>query len=109
MIKAGEPSNPALDALTIEMASPRIAASAQETMHPSHGPQRRLVLIHEEPFDCYACSWCGSRFPTADAPNGLTMLQILHLYRAQREKRFAEHVCSDRPHTHSCSERSVQN
>ena len=78
------------------MASPRIAESAQEKMCPATGQKRRLKLIYEEPFHCYACSWCGSRFPIDDAPNGLTMFQILHLYRAQREKRFSEHVCSER-------------
>jgi len=95
-MKATKTDTSVLGALTIEMASPRIAASAQKAMYPAAGQKRRLVLIHEEPFHCYVCSWCGSRFPIADAPNGLTMFQILHLYRAEREKRFSEHVCSER-------------
>jgi hypothetical protein len=37
-----------LDALTVEMARPRIAASAQEAMHPK--PERKFVLVNQAVF-----------------------------------------------------------
>jgi hypothetical protein len=36
-----------LDALTVEMARPRIAASAQEAMHPETDPKRKFVLVNQ--------------------------------------------------------------
>jgi hypothetical protein len=36
-----------LDALTVEMARPRIAASAQEAMHPETEPKRKFVLVNQ--------------------------------------------------------------
>jgi hypothetical protein len=88
----------ALGALTAEMASPRIAASAQEAMHPAtEETQRRLILINEPPFYGYACSWCGCRFSREDVRNGGPVAEIIR-GREQREKHFAEHVCSERPH-----------
>jgi hypothetical protein len=37
-----------LDALTVEMARPRIAASAQEAMHPEREPE--FVLVNQAVF-----------------------------------------------------------
>jgi hypothetical protein len=85
-----------LDALSVEMASPRIAASALEAMHPeTEGPARALVLINDAPYHGYACSWCGCRFPRADVRHG-EPLESLVLARQQRLKHFADHVCSQR-------------
>lgn len=39
-----------LDALTVEMARPRIAASAQEAMHPETEPERKFVLVNQAVF-----------------------------------------------------------
>jgi hypothetical protein len=99
MRETRESPNTALVALTVEMMKPPIAASAQEAMHPeTEGPPRKLVLVNQGPFHGYACSWCGCRFPEGDVPNRATLGEKLLLFEAEREKRFAQHVCSDRPH-----------
>lgn len=99
MSKSRESPTTALDELTAEMASPRIAASAQEAMHPeTEGMERKLILVREDRFHSYACSWCGCRFPEIDISIRATLVQTPLLLEAQRETRFAEHVCSDRPH-----------
>jgi hypothetical protein len=104
MIKAEESRMSALGALTIEMTSLQIAASAQETMHPVDGRKRnrKLVIIHEELFQRYARSWSGCRFSRADLPadipKGVTLFEILRVAREQRHKQFADHTCSERPH-----------
>lgn len=105
MIKLQHLSNPVLGALTVEMAIPRIAASAQRVMHPAH--PRRLVTITEKPIHGYTCSWCGCRFPETDVPTRATLGEDLLHFEAAREKRFTEHVCSDRPHVKH--KRSVHN
>jgi hypothetical protein len=101
MIKTKESARCALGALTVEMTKSPIAASAQEAMHPADGRQRRLMLIHEEPFHGYACSWCGCRFPKTktDVPNPVSLFETLRLAREQRRKQFSDHVCSERPYT----------
>jgi hypothetical protein len=90
-----------LGALRAEMAKPHVAASAQEAMHPeSRRMERQLVLVDEGLFHGYACDWCGCRFPDGpegDVPGRATPDEKLFLFAAQREKRFAEHVCADRP------------
>jgi hypothetical protein len=99
MSETRESPNRALAALTVEMMKPPIAASAQEAMHPAtEGTERRLVLITQGRFEGYACSWCGCRFPEGDVAIRATLGEKLLLFEAEREKRFAEHVCSDRPH-----------
>lgn len=99
MSETRESPNSALAALTVEMMKPPIAASAQEAMHPeTEGPLRKLELINQGPFHGYACSWCGCRFPEGDVAIRATLGEKLLLFEAEREKRFAEHVCSDRPH-----------
>jgi hypothetical protein len=78
---------------------PPIAASAQAAMRPeTEGTERTLVLFSQGPSHAYACSWCGCRFPGDDVPSSATLGEKLLLFEAQRQKRFAEHVCSDRPH-----------
>jgi hypothetical protein len=101
MSKTRESPHTALAALTAEMTRPSIAASAQAAMHPeTEGTERKLVLVNEDPFQGYACSWCGGRFPEDALPSSATLGEELLLFEAQRQKRFAEHVCSDRPVTH---------
>jgi hypothetical protein len=93
-----ESSKSVLGDLKAEMAKPPIAASAQEAMHPAiKRMERTLVLVNQGPFHGYACSWCGCRFPEV-VPSNATLGENLLPFEAQREKRFAEHVCSDRPH-----------
>jgi hypothetical protein len=85
-----------LGALTVEMASPRIAASAQQELHPEgERVKRKLILINEASCHGYACSWCGCRFPRADVRNS-GPLEALILARQQREKNFGDHICSQR-------------
>lgn len=99
MSETRESRNSALAALTVEMMKPPIAASAQEAMHPAtEGTERKLVLVNQGPFRGYACSWCGCRFPEGDVVSRAMLGEKLLLFEANREKRFAEHVCSDRPH-----------
>jgi hypothetical protein len=99
MSETRESPKSALAALTLEMMKPPIAASAQEAMHPAtEGPERKLVLIDQGPFHGYACSWCGCRFPEGDVASCAMLGEKLLRFEAQRETRFAEHVCSDRPH-----------
>src|SRR5450432_2466780 len=87
-----------LGALRAEMAKPHVAASAQEAMHPeTRRFERQLVLVDEGLFHGYACDWCGCRFPDgpeSEVPGCATPAEKLLLFAAQREKRFAEHVCS---------------
>jgi hypothetical protein len=93
MIKTKEPPNAALGALTIEMASPRIAASAQEAMHPeTEGRERKLVLFNRDPFHGYACSWCGYRFPESVISDRVSLFDKRHHFKLQREKEFSRHV-----------------
>jgi hypothetical protein len=114
MSKTRESPHTALAALTAEMMRPPIAASAQVAMRPeTEGTERKLVLVNEDPFQGYACSWCGCRFPDDGVPSSahqvfrsrakhrvhfVTLGEKLLPFEAQRQKRFAEHVCSDRPH-----------
>jgi hypothetical protein len=94
MEKAKRSPKLALEALIVEMASPRIAASAQQRMHlETEGTKRRLILVDEAPYHGYACSWCGCRFPRADVSH-CEPLEALILARQQRQKHFADHVCS---------------
>ncbi|MDP9339960.1 MAG: hypothetical protein M3P45_13950 [Acidobacteriota bacterium] len=93
MEKNRERDESALGALTAEMANPRVVASAQEAMHPAEVQPRRIVLIHEEDFHGYACSWCGCRLPGTEARGALTLLETIRASREQRKKYFAEHVC----------------
>lgn len=90
-----------LRALKAEMTKAPIAASVLEAMHPEiKRMERELVLLNQGPFHGYSCSWCGCRFrfPEDDVRSHTTLSEKL-LVEAQREERFAEHVCSDRPHT----------
>jgi hypothetical protein len=99
MSKTRESPHVALAALTAEMMRRPIAASAQVAMRPeTKGTERKLVFTGQSPFHAYACSSCGCRFPEDDVPNSATLGEQLLLIEAQRQKRFAEHVCSDRPH-----------
>jgi hypothetical protein len=83
----------ALSAVKAQMAVPRVAASAQEAMHPeTEAMKRRLVVVNEHPFYGYACSWCGYKFPRADVPDGAS-LEALQRVRKRREKEFSDHVC----------------
>src|SRR5450755_896510 len=90
-----------LGALKAEMAKPPVAASAQEAMHPeTRRIERQPVLVDEGLFHGYACDWCGCRFPDGtgdDVPGRATSAEKTFLFATQREKRFAEHVCSERP------------
>jgi hypothetical protein len=90
-----------LGALKIEMAKPPVAASAQEAMHPeSRRIERQPVLVDEGLFHGYACDWCGCRFPDApegNVPGRATPAEEIFPFATQREKLFAEHICSDRP------------
>src|ERR1700682_206805 len=98
MARTNESGRTALGALTAEMTRSPIAASAQEAMHPEiKRMERQLVWVNQGPFHGYACSWCGCRFPEGDVPSRATLGEKLLLFEAQREKRFAEHVCSDCP------------
>ena len=99
MSKTRESPHTALAALTAEMMRPPIAASAQVAMRPeTEGTERKLVLFSQGPLHAYACSWCGCGFPENDVPSSATLREKLLLFEARRQKRFAEHVCSDRPH-----------
>jgi hypothetical protein len=62
MIKTKESARCALGALTVEMTKSPIAASAQEAMHPADGRQRRLMLIHEDPFTVTLAVGAGAGF-----------------------------------------------
>ena len=99
MRKTRESPHTARAALTAEMMRPPTAASARVAMHPeTEGTERKLALINQGPLHAYACSWCGCRFPEDGVPSRARLGEKLLLPEAQREKRFAEHVCSDRPH-----------
>jgi hypothetical protein len=95
--KIKESRDAVLDALTVEMKKSPIAASAQEAMRPADGHRRKLLLIREQLFQGFACSWCGCRFPTSDAP--MSLFETLSVASEQRVKQFAEHVCSEYPHS----------
>jgi hypothetical protein len=94
--KIEESRDAVLDALTVDMKKSPIAASAQEAMQPADGHRRKRLLIREQPFQGFACSWCECRFPTSDAP--MSLFETLSVAREQRVKEFAEHVCSEYPH-----------
>ena len=86
----------ALDALATEMAQRPTAASAHEAMNPEHeGQYRKLVLIHENSFYGYACSWCGCRLTKID---DASLGGNLSHFEMRLEKQFAAHVCSEYPH-----------
>jgi hypothetical protein len=77
------------------MVNPRIAGSALEAMHPeTEGIERKLVLFNRDPFQGYACSWCGYRFPESVISDRVSLLEKRHLFKLQREKEFSRHVCS---------------
>jgi hypothetical protein len=82
----------ALSGVNAEMALPRMAASAQEAMHPDMEVKRRLVIVNEHPFHGYACSWCGRKFPRTDIADVISP-EALNQARMQREKDFLDHVC----------------
>jgi hypothetical protein len=85
----------ALDALATEMLQRPTAASAHEAMNPEQeGKHRKLVLIHENSFYGYACSWCGCRLTKIDdASLGGNLSHV----EKRLEKQFAAHVCSEYP------------
>ena len=93
MAETKKSAKAALSALKAEMAKPHITASALAAM------QRKLALAHDDSFHGYACNWCGCRFSSADIPNDVSLSEILRLSGEQLEKHFADHVCSERPHT----------
>jgi hypothetical protein len=98
MTKREQSHTAALHELTVEMAGQRIAASAEEAMHPQTGEtNRKLAPIKERSFRGYACSWCGCRFPEPDA-RASAGAETNGFRETQRQARFVEHVCSDRPH-----------
>jgi hypothetical protein len=95
--KAKKSGKAVLEEVTSEMAKPHITASARKAIHPESGRQRRkLVLIHQGSFHNYACSWCGCRFGRTKIPDGISLFEILLVSKLQREKQFADHLCSDR-------------
>src|SRR6202043_2268785 len=87
----------ALNELSAEEAVPHIASSALRALdHFAHDHQHRKLLLIDS-FHGYGCNWCGCRFPETRAVDARTASETLRLRKAQREKQFANHICSERP------------
>jgi hypothetical protein len=84
-------ANDAIDALTAEMAKPRIAASAQKSVD-SKAPSQHRELVLIDLFHGYECSRCKCRFPESALHKGSSLSSSTAILQIQQE--FAEHVCS---------------
>jgi len=84
-----------LAVLGAEMALPAITTSALRAMHhfAQNHHNRKLLLI--DSFHGYGCNWCGCRFPETRAVDGRNASETVRLRKSQREKQFADHICSE--------------
>jgi hypothetical protein len=84
-----------LAVLSAKMALPAITASALRAMHhfAQNHHHRKLLLI--DSFHGYGCNWCGCRFPETRVVEGRTASETVRLRKSQRQKQFADHICSE--------------
>jgi hypothetical protein len=57
--------------------------------------RRKLVWIDRKSFQGYGCSECAWAFKPSGTPAGKSLDEMKQNYERQRDKHFADHVCSE--------------
>jgi hypothetical protein len=57
--------------------------------------RRKLVWIDRKSFQGYGCSECAWMFKPSGMPAGKSLDEMKQNYERQRDKHFADHVCTE--------------
>ena len=73
------------------------ATSSQLARAPRMNALRMLIRVEGPCFQGYGCSECTWAFKPSGPLNGNSLDEMKELYKRQRDKEFAIHVCAEHP------------